>query len=336
MTNKKIWATTLALLLSALICDSKTGVPCPPKCKCRFRQKSAKCGGLQTIPKLPHYVKHVLFAGTNFTTVSDVLLFNLSQNTIASLDFVDTNTVNVEPDAFSAFLNLTHLSFDSNRKLNPDVVPAFLNQTLNLHEINLESNGWNSIPVFMFAGLQDSLLKKISLKNNNIKYVSASFFSDVHSLEQLDLSRNDLTEFNTTGFESTNILTVNIGFNHLLHIPSFCGPLGTKTGNYTTLDLTSNPVYSLNQSSFSCLRNLRTLKLDEISVRELKNNTFADLPRLRSLKMNSNSVHINRIELSAFNSSSLQRLSFGANRFRFDRQNNSNLRMFSFSAELVP
>ncbi|XP_060078707.1 toll-like receptor 13 [Ylistrum balloti] len=337
MADRRIWIVALALVLCLCLCDSKKDIPCPkPFCRCKLREKMAKCvGKSQVIPKLPRYVEKVYFMKTNFTTVTDYLLSNLSQNRISELHFIDTNTVNVQPDAFTVLPNLTVLSFRSNKRLMPEVVSAFLNVTPTLLEIRLDSNGWDWIPVDMFSGLTGSLIQKISLQQNGIKSISASYFSNVYHLEDLDLAENDLTEFNTTGFETTSILEFNIAYNHLLKIPSFCGPTGTPTGRYKSLNFASNPVYSLDQSSFSCLPYVRSLVLNEIYVRELKNNTFANLPSLRSIRMNSNSITIKRIDTLAFNSSSLRTITFVSNNFRFDRLKGSNLGLFSFCPKLV-
>lgn len=323
--GERIWVVLLLVTVTLQLYRAseanlmKNRIPCPrPYCVCV--RTCAVCNGTSVyIPRLPRTVNHVTFRQTNLPNITSILLTNLTLNVINRLDFCNTNTTDIAPDAFVAFTNLTHLEISNNDKLRPGVISLVLNRTRHLDTVKLESNTWHTLPTSMFFGLKNSAVKIISLRNNDIETIGGSHFTNMSSLSELDLSGNELTHLNGSGFESTGIRKLRISNNNMQRMPTLCGTSGKPTGKFEYIDVSSNPIFILNQSSFQCLLSLQTLYLNGLSLRSLKDNTFSSLPHLSKLTFSRNGDHLKSIDPLAFNSSSLQSLLFANNHFRFDR-----------------
>ncbi|XP_021360289.1 toll-like receptor 13 isoform X2 [Mizuhopecten yessoensis] len=298
---------------------------CPqPFCVCKVRRKSAICTGERTvlayIPRLPRYVNHATFRSTNYFNMTRQFLSNLTIYDITRLHFVRTNTTDIEPDAFNDLTNLTTLEISDNVNLKPTVVSNVLRRIVALDRAIFKSNNWVNIPKDMFTGFRHSTITQLSLENNDISVIGGQYFAGLHVLNELDLSHNKLSNFDSTGFEFTKITHLNLAFNHLQEIPSFCGPSGVETGRYTSINLTANPILSLDQLSSKCLNFLWKLILDQTTLRVIKKNTFTHLPRLESLSLKKVGDRLINVQPNAFNSSTLQKLIFTQNNYRFDKK----------------
>lgn len=289
---------------------------------------------LNYVPKLPQYVEYATFKSTDFPNVTRGFVSNLTVFPITKLHFLHTNTTRIAADAFLDLKNLTTLEVSNCPRLVTADVMDFLQETTILKRILLQENNWTNIP--KFPVLKNSLIAEISLKNNSITTASGLLFSGLHSLKKLDFSYNKLHTLNTSGFESTSITHLNLARNRLPSIPSFCRPDGTPTGKYRSLDFTSNRIFEIGQDSFECLPNLLKIVLDNNPISILYDRTFSALPRLGSLSISLCSNRLKTIQPFAFDSSSLVKLIFTHNDFKFSRLDGfTNKRIFGVLPNLT-
>ncbi|XP_069129720.1 toll-like receptor 13 [Argopecten irradians] len=303
-------------------CELKSIVPCPiTTCKCSPRSKLVNCTGpdIHYIPVLPIYAKNVFFTKTNFPNITQDFVFNLTLIYVEKLHFVDTLTQVIDPDAFIKLSRLSTLELSGNHQLQPDVIFPVLQLTPRIQAIKLTSNKWKTVPKDMFSRLQNSSMRDISLSSNAIEFIDGTYFSGLRHLKSLDLSNNILSDFNSSGLESTAIFYLNLDSNRFRNVPSFCGSDGNPTCRLSTLYYRQNDLYNLDESSFQCLQFLRTLHLDQTTIRTLRNNSFVKLPKLEQISLLHIGDHLNAIEAFAFNSSSLKTLHFTNNRYRFEK-----------------
>nr|WBP49913.1 Toll-like receptor protein [Mimachlamys nobilis] len=298
---------------------------CPqPFCVCKVKMKSAICTGRKTmlsyIPRLPPYVNYATFRSTDFYNITRAFLSNLTFHDITRLHLVETKTVVIAPDAFMDLTNLTTLEISDNVNLKPTVISNVLRYIVALERAIFKSNNWTNIPKDAFTNLRNSTLTRLSLENNSISAIGGQYFTTLHALDELDLSHNSLSDFNSSGLEFTSITHLNLAFNNLKEIPSFCGPSGMETGRYSSINFTANPISALDQLSFKCLNFLRQLVIDQITLKILKKNTFSNLPRLESLSVKRIGKQLTFMEANGFNSSTLKKLIFVQNYYRFDKK----------------
>nr|WBP49912.1 Toll-like receptor protein [Mimachlamys nobilis] len=332
-TMKTMYMLAIAVQM-LVVCEAVNGglekkhnrTTCPqPFCVCKVKMKSAICTGRKTmlsyIPRLPPYVNYATFRSTDFYNITRTFLSNLTFHDITRLHLVETKTVVIAPDAFIDLTNLTTLEISDNVNLKPSVISNVLRYIVTLDRAIFKSNNWNNITKDMFTKLQNSTITKLSLENNNIASIGGQYFTSLQALDELDLSHNSLSDFNSSGLEFTSITHLNLAFNNLKEIPSFCGPSGIETGRYTSINLTENQITIIDQFCFKCLNFLRQLVLDQTMLKRIKKNTFSHLPRLESLSLNKIGSRLKVIEPNAFNSSTLKKLVFAHNDYRFDKRN---------------
>nr|WBP49904.1 Toll-like receptor protein [Mimachlamys nobilis] len=291
-------------------------------CKCIPSKNLVNCTGrdLEYIPVLPPYAKTVMFTRTNFENITEKVLSNLTLIPVENLHFVNTLTRHIDRDSFVNLTKMHTLEISENDGLPQDCIRQVLLHTTKLQTIKLTSNNWTTIPEDMFSDLQNSSIRRISLKNNVIKNINGTYFSSLRFLEDLDLSNNILSQINFTGFESTSISGINLAYNKLPKMPYFCGPTGQLTGKYNSIKIQQNYILHVDGSSFPCLQFLRNLYLDQNPIRVIQRNTFAEIPKLEKLSLSRIGDNLQTIEGYAFNSSTLKKLYLLGNRYRFDKK----------------
>ncbi|XP_060083626.1 toll-like receptor 13 [Ylistrum balloti] len=295
---------------------------CPETmCKCYPKAMLVNCTGsaVYYVPVFPAYTRTVIFTKTNFPKITGKFLFNLTLVQVERLHFIDTLTNMIDPDAFTNLTNMFTLEISRNGDIRQNVISNILQYSPRIQILSLKSNLWKTIRKDIFSEVHNSSIQTLSFSDNLIENIYGSYFSSLHFLRNLDLSNNLISNFNCTGFESTSISDINLENNAMRELPSFCGPTGQSTVKIKTLVFRQNYLHNLNEYSFQCLPFLRNLYLDKTSLVTLRNNTFTRLPKLEKLSMTSNGDHLRTIEGFAFNSSSLKKLYFGQNRYRFEK-----------------
>ncbi|BFZ05616.1 hypothetical protein BsWGS_08655 [Bradybaena similaris] len=194
-----------------------------------------------------------------------------------SLSLAHCRLSTVEDAAFAGIPNLNHIDLSGNGAL----VLASLSATVK----SLESKGLERLSLtFMNLTTIDSLftdvtqlsLKFLNVSFNSISNLPANVFTNVKSLEVLDLSRNSMSTL-TGGFSDLdNLKVLNISGNRL---EDFHGDAVTHFSNVHTLDVSGNRLSESRRVDLSTLSNLRYL-----SARSNSLNSAAVLNRTSLLQ----------------------------------------------------
>ena len=132
-------------------------------------------------------------------------------------------------------------------------------------------------------------LTVLRLGGNQLSELPQTVFSDLSSLESLDLSNNRLQEFASgrvrRALEPHS--TLELHGNHLSRLPD-----GAFSGlsRLRVLGLDANRLSQLSQDLFSGLSNLESLNLWQNSLQELPADVFANLSSLRKLDFHANQL----------------------------------------------
>lgn len=166
------------------------------------------------------------------------------------------------------------------------------------------------------------LLTDLYLSGNEIEYVDAKAFDNLPNLVRLDLSNNNLQNFNDSAFSSDNKLHV-LNFSTSIQNHTFMEAVLSflQRGNLhqlTTLDLSNNDLVILPDDIFSSLSHLVTLSLQNSSMISIPNGTLK-VPSLRDLDLRDNSLRdLPATILAQINTKSGLRIRLAGNPWRCD------------------
>lgn len=196
-------------------------------------------------------------------------------------------------------------------------------------KLSLEDNGWLVLPDDMFKFLKANKIRKIILKNNNIKILNLTWFSDLKKLTNLDLSSNKITQIIPGILLNLRILL--LGNNELIEPPQFCTELENKSAfpNLSRLSFNNNKISDLGQ--FRCLSRLNfnlklKLILDSNLIGVIHSDTFTELRHLEKFYLIAAGRPLVTIEEGAFNISSLKKYHCKRAIFNFHRLSTRTLR----------
>ena len=293
-----------------------------PHCKCDPVHETATCSGLDFVPKIPDFVHNLILAYNNFSdvNVSRQFLSNVTENDLKSLTFINNSIPRFTNEAFVDLTSLSSLTISKEIILIVESLEnAVYGLNTTLKAMKLEDNYWHHLSYGIFGSPSLNNITNISLTNNAISTLSLTPFADLHNLKIFNLSMNILIEFNVTSILSIESLI--LAKNDIVRLPKFCSrsdPHNSYVPKLKILDLSRNALSFLFPSMFMCLPSLETLRLNLNRFNTLYNNLFRGVPNLRVLVIQQN-LELKIIEKFAFNISSLKRLYFGYNSFRFDK-----------------
>lgn len=136
-------------------------------------------------------------------------------------------------------------------------------------------------------------LTDLNLSGNELEVVDAKAFDNLPSLARLDLSDNEIKNFNESAFSINNtleLLNLSMSFHNYTYMYGVLGAL--QSGNLfqlTVLDLSNVDVFVPPDSLFSSLPGLVSLSLRNSSIVSLQNVTLR-APALRDLDLRDNSL----------------------------------------------
>lgn len=161
------------------------GFPCP-KALCECNDVKAVCSGekLTYIPRLPETIESVTFINGNIEILSKELIQNLTFNPrISGLNFTNNKIRKIKPGTFYNLTLIKVLTFDSEYAISiydvRNAIVDICNRSNNFIKFTLIDNGWTTLSDNLFKNLKANKIKQIILKNNNIKVLNLSWFSDV-------------------------------------------------------------------------------------------------------------------------------------------------------------
>ncbi|CAL4157124.1 unnamed protein product, partial [Meganyctiphanes norvegica] len=182
----------------------------------------------------------------------------------------------------------------------------------NLQELVLDHNDLVSLPVRSFAMLNG--LKRLHLRNNNIKTVSYAFenlmalkeiylsnnyitsvqngtLRDLLSLERLYLNNNSISTLHPDIFSGLSELQVINLSNNKLILDSNHDYLFRDLRRLVILDLSNNALTSISFSVFSDLTSLQQLDLSRNHIQYIEGGSFESLSNLYTIDLSNNNLH---------------------------------------------
>lgn len=251
---------------------------------------------------------------------------NWNVSTTVWLSYKNAGLTTLQPFAQFETLNITMLSLDHNRLVY--IPPKVLSRLRQLTIVSASHNDIGSVAPDAFKGLRE--LRHVDLSYNSLYTLdfrlvldAASLVSfDVHnnsiksvitpnakmpSLETLDVSANNITEFPSSFFSSfSNLLKLNISYNNLRTVTN---DLFQELAALKILDASGNRIKSIDGKGLQHLASLNKLYLS--------NNRLSGLDFVEVLpKVNTLDVSNNRLSFLGERplSSSVQRLVVSHNR----------------------
>nr|UTM63723.1 Toll-like receptor [Ruditapes philippinarum] len=233
---------------------------------------------LQELTLRGNWIKEI----TGNETLNSLRKLDLSSNHLTTVNFCFTN-------GSSYFPNLNNLLLVNNR-----IGTIFENLIClkRLQHLDLSNNSIKTLDMPSLSNLTS--LKTLKLSSNWIKDVTIGKLPD--KLQSIDFQRNEIAVFPP---ELCNISSNNI-------FPAL-----------RALNFSRNYIQKIMISRWKCLTGLQSLDFSKNDVSELKNNTFINLTNLTHLYLDNMIPWLKKIEIAAFNSTSLQNLSIRFNRIDF-------------------
>ncbi|VDI13257.1 lumican [Mytilus galloprovincialis] len=291
---------------------------CPEFCKCGYGRQNrfiSTCNGkwpptttLNFIPKFPSQTVEVIFIYNQLPNVSRNTFSNLTDLKLINLDLQGNSIRVIRKDAFSKFTYLQNLDLSRNNITEKDAMNCFKSLPKGIQRLRLNHLLWHPFEG-LFNGLANSSVKRIELSHSYLTPFEGRWFSGLPQLKSLDISWNKIndSDFNLTGLP--NIHDINLDGNRFNVIPDFC-QFGLNS--IANLHLSDTKLYNINhlRNYSSCLQNLKKLYLSGLPIRILPTNIFSNLKSLTYLTMKQMSTQFKKIHKYAFNSSTLQSLTF--------------------------
>ncbi|XP_011816647.1 PREDICTED: platelet glycoprotein V [Colobus angolensis palliatus] len=233
--------------------------PCPPACKCVFRD-AAQCSGGDVARiaalGLPTNLTHILLFGMGRGVLQNHSFSGMT--VLQRLMLSDSHISAVAPGAFNDLVKLKTLRLSRNKITH--LPGALLDKTVLLEQLFLDHNALRGIDQSMFQKLVN--LQELALNQNQLDFLPASLFTNLGNLKLLDLSGNNLT-----------------------HLPG--GLLGAQA-KLERLLLHSNRLVSLDSGLLNGLGALTELQLHRNHIRSITPGAFDRLPNLSSLTLSRN------------------------------------------------
>ena len=271
-------------------------------------------GTMDTIPILSPNVTVLIISHGRFSNLTRNTFLNLTQDSIKVLKMTNCGIKYIAKDAFKNFTKMEHLDLSRNYKgLNATNIAEMMSHSLNHSKItHLSFNymGWNELPPNMFVGLNGTNITTIELTHNFFRQIKKDTFRPLKSLQELDLSWNGIFDKQIDFTGMSQLKKLRLAGNWFLFFPNFCDKNNKSIiPNLVQLHLENSKILSLHKP-ITCLDNLEHLNLAGLSLRLLYANTFAQLKKLRKLTLSKLGSQLSIINSTAFNSSSLEELTF--------------------------
>jgi len=254
--------------------------------------------GLSKLNKLHIHINKLASIDANLLhDLANLENFAVSDNLLTTLDvtqfqgnsklkylYLNSNSFAGGPlpkDVFSGLALLQEL-YNSNSKL-PSIIAGTFDGLVNLSRLELHLNKIANLPVGIFTGL--SQLKILYLHYNKIASpLDSSIFSNLPSLENLQLANNSLTSFHADPFQGTkNIKYLGLGNED-------------TTGGIPQNDYSLSP---LPDTVFQGLGELYELKIQKSKLASILPNTFSGLAKLDRLELHLN--QLSTLSVGTFN-----------------------------------
>ncbi len=147
--------------------------------------------------------------------------------------------------------------------------------------LDLTSQGLTNLPDLNMT------ITRLNLRNNNIDMLGPYAFSQAPKLYKLEIPGNLLLQVHNLAFCETLIQTLKLQDNNLVEIPN----LGCLNNTITLLDLTSNKIECLYETSLQLLKHLASLYLSNNHLLRIDYSSFCGT-NLERVKLEQNFIGI--------------------------------------------
>eukprot|EP00094_Tigriopus_californicus_P010068 TCALIF_09709-PA protein Name:"Similar to LRRN2 Leucine-rich repeat neuronal protein 2 (Homo sapiens)" AED:0.23 eAED:0.52 QI:0/0/0/0.66/0.5/0.66/3/0/756 len=284
-TTRVVISTLLFLVVVKLEQSFVSGL-CPSQCECNDELLTAVCSmaNLSVVPIFLNPSIKSLDASRNKVHKLEEIL-NVYKD-LERLDLSRNQFKHIGRQKFVDQVRLQSLNL-SNNFLTSLHGNAFQGPSA-LHVLDLSHNILTSLVNQTFDGL-DSLLE-LRLHHNQLRTIEWGAFQGLQRLRVIHLEHNQLQSMRPewlSPMESLRVDTLDLSYNLLHSVPN--GAL-SQLPKLNHLDLSGNPVGSLDRTSFQSLFELEVLHLNNMSQLEtLSGHAFIDNMKLRELQMENNS-----------------------------------------------
>ncbi|XP_055299407.1 uncharacterized protein LOC129566982 [Sitodiplosis mosellana] len=145
------------------------------------------------------------------------------------------------------------------------------------------NNYLTEISAHLFVNAEN--LSFVDFSNNTIKSVDLLAFDGANSLKTLNLSHNFIDQLDSNSLSTPSLATVDLSFNNLTSLNEHTFGIYLKH-----LNLSCNPIRSLNIDTFAYLPNLEQLNLRRTNISGIQLGTFSHQHKLTSLDLTENNL----------------------------------------------
>jgi hypothetical protein len=244
-------------------------------------------------------ISHLRFESCDFPIIIKKE-FLLGFVNLTYLEFDNCKIKSIEANSFKDLRNLTELKITNNLLKE---IPNTINQCRNLIKLNLSNNKIKTINNNKFP----NSLTNLVLTNNNINAIEDDAFSNLLSLEELELDQNEIELIKPVYFTRlTRLVRLNLSNNKIkdvlplsfsnmdsLYLINISGNSLKTIKRSTFINLTNtrrivlngNKIKSMEEAAFDNCRLLKDIELASNHQIIIISNTFKRLPKLRSIKV---------------------------------------------------
>lgn len=253
-----------------------------------------------------HSIQEIYLQNNSIAVLAPKLFANLEQ--LQALDLADNKITStwIDRSTFAGLIRLVLLNLSNNRitQLEPD----FFADLYTLQILNLRHNQLESIAADTFAPMNN--LHTLLLSHNSLAYLDAYALNGLFVLSLLALDSNRLGGVHPEAFRNCSSLQdLNLSGNQLQTVP-----LALKDMRLLrTVDLGENQIEALAEHSFRGMTNLYGLRLIGNRLENISQPVFKDMPSLQILNLAHN--RIRHVEPGTFETvSNIQAIRLDGNR----------------------
>ncbi|KAH6926698.1 hypothetical protein HPB50_021213 [Hyalomma asiaticum] len=213
------------------------------------------------------------------------LLPNLFRKTISLVELMlNDNSIRSVQEVFNHLHRLEALDLSKNEicdieKLARSTLPYFRH----LKELRLTENCITLIPRFLS---RNGGIRRLNLKDNSVTHIIAGAFEQLEELTAIDLSRNIISNLSDSYFAHHSILEdINLSRNNLTTVST----LFDRTRKIKTINLSFNRIADISVT-FRGLTELRAVFLKSNSISSVSDGTFQDNVRLVKIDLSFNNI----------------------------------------------
>lgn len=213
------------------------------------------------------------------------LLPNLFRKTISLVELLlNDNSIRSVQEVFNHLHRLEALDLSKNKicdieKLARSTLPYFRH----LKELRLTENCITLIPRFLS---RNGGIRRLNLKDNSVTHIIAGAFEQLEELTAIDLSRNIISNLSDSYFAHHSILEdINLSRNNLTTVST----LFDRTRKIKTINLSFNRIADIS-FTFRGLTELRAVFLKSNNISSVSDGTFQDNVRLVKIDLSFNNI----------------------------------------------